>query len=136
MKQRAMIALLAATALVLAASAWAQSSAGVQEVRADQGQVKDGKSFFNDVCSTCHTDKPNKHKIGPSLFGIVGRHAGSAPGFDYSQAMKGASLTWNDETLDHYLADPKNFVPGNKMPYVGVKNDERRKDVIAYLHTL
>jgi cytochrome c2 len=136
MKQGVLSVLIAAAAVIAGASAWADSSAGVQEVRFDPGQVKEGKSFFNDVCSACHTDKPNKHKIGPSLFGVIGRHAGSAPGFDYSEAMKGASLTWNDETLNRYLADPKSVVPGNKMPYTGVKNEERRKDVIAYLHTL
>jgi cytochrome c2 len=136
MKQQAMIVLLAAAAMVAGAPVWAGSSSDVQEVRFDPGQVKEGRTVFNDVCSACHTDKPNKHKIGPSLFGVIGRHAGSAPGFDYSDAMKGAPVTWNDETLDRYLADPKAFVPGNKMPYMGVKNDERRKDVIAYLHTL
>ena len=136
MKQQAVIVLFAAAAIVVGASAWADSSAGVQEVHFDPSQIKEGKTFFNDVCSTCHTDKPNKHKIGPSLFGVVGRHAGSAPGFDYSDAMKGAPVTWTDEALDRYLADPKSVVPGNKMPYQGVKNDERRKDIIAYLHTL
>lgn len=137
MRQQALIVLLATAAIFFGASAWADpSSAGVQEVRFDPSQVKEGKAFFNDVCSACHTDKPNKHKIGPSLFGVIGRHAGSAPGFDYSEAMKDASVTWTDDTLDRYLADPKTFVPGNKMPYTGVKNEERRKDVIAYLHTL
>jgi cytochrome c2 len=136
MKQQAIIVLVAAAAIVVGASAWADSSAGVQEVRFDPSQVKEGKTVFNDVCSACHTNKPNQHKIGPSLFGVIGRHAGSAPGFDYSNAMKGAPVTWNDETLDRYLADPKSFVPGNKMPYTGVKNEERRKDIIAYLHTL
>jgi cytochrome c len=136
MKQQAIIVLVAAAAIVVGASAWADSSAEIQQVRADPGQVKEGKTVFNDVCSACHTNKPNQHKIGPSLFGVIGRHAGSAPGFDYSDAMKSAPVTWNDETLDRYLADPKSFVPGNKMPYMGVKNEERRKDVIAYLRTL
>ncbi len=137
MKQPALIVLLAAAVAVIGASAWADpSSAGVQEVRFDPSQIKEGKALFNDVCSACHTDKPNKNKIGPSLFGVIGRHAGSAPGFDYSDAMKGAPVTWNDDTLDRYLADPKTFVPGNKMPYQGVKNEERRTEIIAYLHTL
>jgi cytochrome c2 len=103
---------------------------------AADGQVSEGKTFFNDVCGTCHTNKPNQNRIGPSLFGVIGRHAGSAPGFDYSTAMKGAPVTWTADTLDRYLADPKAVVPGNKMPYAGVKNDERRKNLIAYLSTL
>jgi cytochrome c2 len=116
--------------------AWADTSGGAQPARLDAGKVQEGRTVFAQVCSNCHTGEPNKNKIGPSLFGVIGRHAGSAPGFDYSDAMKGAPVTWNDETLDRYLADPKSFVPGNKMPYMGVKNDERRQGVIAYLHTL
>jgi cytochrome c len=148
MKRRSLTVLfLAATMIVTPAwagmvsggagtSARMDSSGDIQRVGFDPGKVEDGRTIFAQVCGNCHTDKPNKHKIGPSLFGVIGRHAGSAPGFDYSVAMKGAPLTWDDETLDRYLTDPKSFVPGNKMPYMGVKNDERRQDVIAYLHTL
>jgi cytochrome c2 len=130
------IAAAASVGIAVAAGAGPAAAAAVQEGRLDSGQVQQGRTLFNQVCSNCHTNEPNKHKIGPSLFGVIGRHAGSAPGFDYSDAMKGAPVTWNDETLDRYLTDPKSFVPGNKMPYMGVKNDERRKDVISYLHTL
>ena len=125
---------LGTAALILA------GSIGTSSLAADgqqlPGQVNEGKAFFNDVCGACHTNKPQQNRIGPSLFGVIGRHAGSAPGFDYSTAMKSAAVTWNAETLDRYLADPKSVVPGNKMPYAGVKNDERRKNLIAYLSTL
>src|SRR5580658_5902307 len=107
-------------------------SGGALRSRPDQR----GEDLLQRRVQHLHTDKPNKNKIGPSLFGVIGRHAGSAPGFDYSEAMKVAPVTWTDETLDRYLADPKSVVPGNKMPYQGVKNDERRKEIIAYLHTL
>jgi cytochrome c2 len=133
MKRQSVIVLLAAAAVSAGTAAWAGD---VQQVRFDPGSVQDGRAVFAQVCSNCHTNEPNKNKIGPSLFGVIGRHAGSAPGFDYSNAMKGAPVMWNDETLDRYLADPKSFVPGNKMPYMGVKNDQRRQNVIAYLHTL
>jgi cytochrome c2 len=148
MKRQSMIGLLVAASMVgvtasagmaaggVGSPARVDSSNDVQPVRFDASKVQEGRALFTQVCSNCHTNEPNKNKIGPSLFGVVGRHAGSAPGFDYSQAMKGAPVTWNDETLDRYLADPKSFVPGNKMPYMGVKNDERRQGIIAYLHTL
>lgn len=134
--KRQMAMLLGAAALFLGGSLWTGSLAAGQPGSGDPAQVNQGKTFFNDVCSACHTNKPNQNRIGPSLFGVVGRHAGSAPGFDYSAAMKGAQVTWNPETLDRYLADPKAVVPGNKMPYAGVKNEERRKDLISYLSTL
>jgi len=101
--------------------------------------VHEGRAVFVQVCGACHTNEANKHKIGPSLFGVVGRPAGSAPGFEYSDAMREAAVIWNDETLDRYLADPKNFIRGGRMPYsllMGTGSNERRKDVIAYLRTL
>jgi cytochrome c len=131
-----MTMLLGAGALLLGSSLWTGSQAEGQPGPVDASQVNQGKTFFNDVCGACHTNKPNQNRIGPSLFGVIGRHAGSAPGFDYSTAMKGAAVTWNADTLDRYLADPKATVPGNKMPYAGVKNEERRKNLIAYLSTL
>ena len=136
MKRQSMIVLLAAVTMIAGAPAWAGSPGDVQPVRSDPDRAKEGRAAFSQVCSTCHTSEPDKNRIGPSLFGVVGRHAGSASGYDYSDAMKKASVTWSDESLDRYLVDPKNFVPGNKMPYMGVKNDQRRGDIIAYLHTL
>jgi len=104
--------------------------------RADTAEVQDGQTQFKQICATCHTNEPSKNKIGPTLFGLIGRRSGSAPGFSYSDAMRNAGIVWNEQTLDKYLADPKAFVPGNKMPYLGVKKPEARKDIIAYLSTL
>ncbi len=118
--------LIAMTALVAAGGAVAQ----------DAHEVEEGQKIFKRVCFTCHTTDAGKNKIGPSLRGVVGRKAGTAPGFAYSSAMKDANVTWDDQALDKYLADPKKFIPGNKMPYAGVKKEDERKDVIAYLETL
>jgi len=95
-----------------------------------------GQTDFQKICATCHTNEPNRNSVGPSLYGVIGRHAGSAPGFDYSQAMKAAPIVWDDDTLDRYLSDPKAVVPGNKMPYQGVKKPDQRREIIAYLNTL
>ncbi|HEX7967040.1 MAG TPA: cytochrome c family protein, partial [Stellaceae bacterium] len=81
----------------------------------------------------CHTVEAGKNKIGPSLAGIVGRKAGTAPGFSYSDANKKSGVTWDEATLDAYLTDPRKFMPGTKMVFAGLKNPDDRKAIIAYL---
>ncbi len=71
--------------------------------------------------------------LGPSLAGVIGRKAGTEAGYNYSPAMKSADIVWNPQTLDQYLSDPAKVVPGNKMPFPGLKTDHDRADVIAYL---
>jgi cytochrome c len=97
--------------------------------RADE----DGEKVFKKFCMACHTVEAGKNKIGPSLDGVVGRKAGTAPGFNYSDAMKNSGITWNNEILEKYLADPKGTVPGNKMAFAGVKKADERKAVIEFL---
>lgn len=100
-------------------------------VRADD--AADGEKVFKKFCVACHTVEPGKNKIGPSLAGVVGRKAGQAPGFNYSDAMKKSDVVWDEANLEKYLADPKTFIPGNKMAFAGVKKPEERKAVIEYL---
>jgi len=76
--------------------------------------------------------EPGKNILGPSLAGIVGRKAGSEPGYSYSPAMKQANIVWDAKSLDAYLNDPQKVVPGNKMPFPGLKTDTDRADVIAF----
>jgi len=106
--------------------AWAQ----------DGHEAAEGQKIFKRTCFACHTIDAGTHRIGPSLFGVVGRKSGTVPGFKYSEAMTKADVTWNDEALDRYIADPKKFVPGNKMAYAGIKKADERKEVIAYLKSL
>lgn len=87
-------------------------------------------------CAACHSVEPGKSGIGPSLHGVVGRKAASQPGFAYSAALKNSGLTWDEAGLDKWLASPLTMVPGNKMPYAGVKDPAKRKAVIDYLATL
>jgi len=94
-----------------------------------------GKSVFN-KCAVCHTIDPAKKGLGPTLFGVVGRHSASVEGFAYSPAMKAADKTWDAATLDVYLTDPKAMVPGTKMIFPGLPKPEDRANVIAYLSTL
>ncbi|NCW66550.1 MAG: cytochrome c family protein, partial [Rhodobacteraceae bacterium] len=72
---------------------------------------------------------------GPSLYGVVGRAAGSIEGYKYSKAMAGSGLVWDAETLDAYLTNPKKYLKGTKMAFAGLKKEKDRADVIAYLAT-
>ena len=94
-----------------------------------------GKTAFK-KCALCHTTEGGKNKIGPSLFGIVGRKSATVENFNYSEAMKKFDHTWDEGTLDEYLADPRGTVPGTKMIFPGIKEKTERDDVIAYLETL
>src|SRR5262245_11340083 len=84
-------------------------------------------------CQACHSMDAGKNLLGPSLAGIMGRKAGTESGYSYSAAMKQSGLVWDGKTLDAYLADPQKLVPGNKMPFPGLKTDHDRADIIAYL---
>jgi cytochrome c len=93
----------------------------------------DGEKVFKKYCTACHTVEAGKNKVGPSLAGVVGRKAGTAPNFSYSDANKGSGVVWDAAHLDQYLENPKKFMPGTKMIFAGIKKDEERKAVIDYL---
>jgi cytochrome c len=103
---------------------------GLAQAAGDPGK---GNQIFDARCKACHSLEPGKHKIGPTLHGVFGRKAGSLADYNYSSAMKAANLSWNEETLRQYLADPHKFVPGDKMMFPGIKNEAQLDDLIAYL---
>ena len=104
----------------------------VADATGPQGDAVAGRQVFK-KCQACHSLDAGKIILGPSLAGIVGRKSGAEPNFNYSPALKQAALTWDAATLDGYLMDPQKVVPGNRMPFPGLKTDHDRKDVIAFL---
>ena len=103
---------------------------------AADGDAAAGEDVFK-KCQACHAiGEGAKNKVGPLLNGIIGRKSGTVEGFNYSDANKAAGekgLVWTEAELDKYLTDPRAFMPGNKMAFAGLKDEQDRKDVIAFL---
>jgi len=97
-----------------------------------------GRTVYNQ-CRACHTiEAGGRNGVGPNLHAVVGRRAGAVEGFRYSAPMRTAAeggLTWTPENLDRYLTNPKDLVPGGSMAFAGLRNEQQRKDLIAWLAT-
>lgn len=99
------------------------------------GDVDKGEKVFK-KCRACHAvGEGAKNKVGPELNGIIGRKAGGEAEYKYSAAMTESGITWDEANLDKYLENPKDLVPKTKMIFGGIKKEEDRKDLIAYLAT-
>jgi len=109
-----------------------QAQTTAQPVTSSGGDREQGRQVYR-KCQACHSLEPGKNGIGPTLAAIVGKRAGSEPGYAYSPALRASGLSWDVATLDQYLLDPQKSVPGNKMPFPGLKTENERRDVIAYL---
>ena len=84
-------------------------------------------------CQACHSMEEGKNKVGPSLHGVVGRKAASLEGYNYSDALKKANLTWDEATLTKWLQNPRKLVPGTKMVFPGLRSEDDIKNVIDYI---
>jgi len=98
-------------------------------------QAQDGQLVFNNACRTCHTTKPGDNRLGPTLASIVGRKAGAESGYNnYSQAMKNSGVIWDAATLDRFIENPDQVVPGNNMkPFSGISNAQERAEIVRFL---
>jgi cytochrome c len=97
------------------------------------GDVALGEKVFV-KCRACHQIGPNAHNsIGPVLNGVIGRHSGIYPGYDYSEANKTSGLTWDEATFRDYIRDPKGKVPGTKMTFAGLTKQSDINNIVAYL---
>jgi cytochrome c len=114
---------MAAVAVLTAAPAFAQ-----------EGDAGRGQRLFNQQCRACHTlEQGGASVAGPNLHGLLGRKAGTAPGYESSEAMKTSGIVWDDTTIADYTRDPKAKVPGTKMVYGGMKQPAQLADLVAYL---
>jgi len=96
-----------------------------------------GQLAFNNACRTCHSVKEGDNRLGPNLYKVFGRKAGSLPNYNYSIAMRSADFVWDKTKMENFIADPEAVVPGNKMkPYGGLGSAAARKEVIAFLASL
>ena len=105
--------------------------AGAGEVQAQDAAAS--KKVFG-VCKLCHQIGENaKNGVGPNLNGIIGRKSGSVAGYSYSAANKESGITWDEATFREYIKDPKAKVPGTKMIYAGLKDEQKTNDLVAFL---
>jgi cytochrome c len=103
-----------------------------QHVNAASGQL-----VFNNTCRTCHTTKEGDNRLGPHLFKIVGRKAGSLPDYGYSGSLRSADFVWDEENLDRFIANPDEMVPGNRMkPYSGLASIDDRARIVSFLRSV
>lgn len=117
--------LVVAVALLLSASLSEAASAA---------EDASGEQLFNNNCRTCHSWKEGDNRLGPTLHGVVGRKSGSIQGFNYSQSLKQANLTWDEGTLDKFIANPDGVVQNNNMkPYTGIADQTVRQKIIEFL---
>ncbi|MFC5607434.1 c-type cytochrome [Variovorax soli] len=119
-----------AGALVLAVAGMAGAATFAPPADSSQQQVLHGEQVYV-RCQACHALAQDR--VGPHHCGLLGRRAGSVPGFAYSQAMKDSRITWDEKTLDQFLSGPLKTMPGTSMTYDGVPDAKDRADLIAYL---
>ncbi len=98
-----------------------------------EGDIQKGKRVYI-FCQSCHTlNEGGMHKVGPNLYGVMGRNAAQADGFIYSDALANSGITWDEATLDKWITRPTELVPGTTMVFAGVTDPQQRADLIAYL---
>jgi len=106
------------------------------ELSTEEAQLALGKKVYR-KCKACHTvDDGGRHRVGPNLYGVMGAKIAAKDGFAYSKAFKASDIVWSDENIDAYLTKPKDFIPGNRMTFVGLKKEADRQAVITYLHSV
>ncbi len=99
------------------------------QTTSDAGQIA-----YNNACRTCHSIREDENRIGPSLYGIVGKRAGTLSGYDSSPAIRQSGIVWDEDTLDRFIANPDALVHGHAMrPYGGIASEEERQKIIGYL---
>jgi cytochrome c len=129
MKRTQLFATIALTAGLAATSGFA--GAAYESVK-----VEAGKTLFDAECHRCHADNSSDPSYGPTLIGIIGRHAGTVEGYDYSKTLANAPIVWTPAALRAWMEDNQGFMPGTKMRHVGIKDRTVQDFILSYLATL
>jgi cytochrome c len=106
---------------------------GLSTARAETPDAAPEGRIVFDKCRPCHSLAASHNGRGPTLHHLLGRRAGSVPGYPYSQAMAQSTIVWTEATLRRYLADPRRFIPGTKMPFAGLRDRPEMDALLAYL---
>lgn len=116
-----------------ASSSATSAPAAVQQIAQDVSPLERGAQLYK-RCQSCHTlEQDGRHKVGPNMWALYGSTAGTKEGFAYSKAMSESGVIWNDETLSAYIENPRQYMPGNRMSYAGLRKAEDREAVLAYI---
>lgn len=99
----------------------------------ETGDASHGESLFDHQCTACHSLTANR--VGPILSGVYGRKAGTVPDFNYSKAVQSSNVTWDSTSLEKWLTNPRDFIPGQRMNF-NISDPQKRADIIAYLKTI
>lgn len=101
------------------------------------GAAESGQTAFNNRCRTCHSVREGDNRLGPSLHNVFGAKAGSSAFPAYSQALRNSGITWNEETLNKFIANPDALIPGNNMkPFGGISDENERRQIVEYLKSV
>lgn len=130
-------AIIALAVAAIVAGAALGTPGWTQTAAVPAGDTAAGEQAFRRLCISCHIATPEgPRRLGPTLFGVVGRHSGSVAGFNYSRGNREANVDWTPEILFEYLKNPRAMVPNTTMSFAGIRDDQERANVIAYLRTL
>lgn len=104
----------------------------IEQYNSLTGDPRQGRREFT-VCMSCHVVQPGQNRVGPTLYNIIGREAGTIEGFNYSDANANSGIIWTEATMFAYLEDPQAYIPGTIMAYPGLPDPQKRADIIAYI---
>jgi len=132
MKNPSLPAVIVAAAVAATLCSLGTTAAVVAQNNSGNGDLE---LAFNGHCRECHEFDKGDNRLGPTLYGVVGRKAGTVPGFDYSDSLKDSGITWDEKLLDQFIANPNALIPGNNMGVIfsGLADANERAKIIAFL---